>query len=76
MNQLTIEELSILALYRSETRLDTLRNMYQAPIQEMDDDVQTIFLSARKKLKTMSEEDYQKLDFRDTLLIEEDVANG
>lgn len=76
MNQLTIEELSILALYQTETRLDTLRNMYQAPIQEMDDDVQTIFLSARKKLKAMSEEDYQKLDFRDALLIEEDVANG
>jgi hypothetical protein len=54
MNQLTIEELSILALYQTETRLDTLRNMYQAPIQEMDDDVQTIFLSARKKLKAMS----------------------
>ena len=42
----------------------------------MDDDVQTIFLSARKKLKAMSEEDYQKLDFRDTLLIEEEVAYG
>ena len=76
MKHLTIEELSILALYQTETRLDTLRNMYQAPIQEMDDDVQTIILSARKKLKAMSEEDYQKLDFRDTLLIEEDVANG
>lgn len=76
---LTIEELSILSLYRGETRLDTLRNMYQAPVQEMDDAVRPLYLRARGKLKAMQEQDFQALDFRDTLLMEddeEDVAYG
>lgn len=76
---LTIEELSILSLYRGETRLDTLRNMYQAPVQEMDDAVRPLYLRARGKLKAMQEQDFQSLDFRDTLLMEddeEDVAYG
>lgn len=76
---LTIEELSILSLYRGETRLDTLRNMYQAPVQEMDDAVRPLYLRARGKLRAMQEQDFQALDFRDTLLMEddeEDVAYG
>lgn len=76
---LTIEELSILSLYRGETRLDTLRNMYQAPVKEMDDAVRPLYLRARGKLKAMQEQDFQALDFRDTLLMEddeEDVAYG
>ena len=76
---LTIEELSILSLYRGETRLDTLRNMYQAPVQEMDDAVRPLYLRARDKLRAMQEQDFQALDFRDTLLMEddeEDVAYG
>ena len=79
MNQLTIEELSILSLYRGETRLDTLRNMYQAPVKEMDDAVRPLYLRARDKLRAMQEQDFQALDFRDTLLMEddeEDVAYG
>ena len=75
---LTIEELSILSLYRGETRLDTLRNMYQAPVQEMDDAVRPLYLRARDKLRAMQEQDFQALDFRDTLVEddEEYVAYG
>ena len=69
---LTIEELSILSLYRGETRLDTLRNMYQARVKEMDDAVRPLYLRARGKLKAMQEQDFQALDFRDTLLMEDD----
>ena len=78
MNNLTIEELSILSLYRGETRLDTLRNMYQAPVKEMDDAVLPLYLRARDKLRAMQEQDFQALDFRDTLVEddEEDVAYG
>lgn len=75
---LTIEELSILSLYRGETRLDTLRNMYQAPVQEMDDAVRPLYLRARDKLRAMQEQDFQALDFRDTLVEddEEELAYG
>ena len=78
MNNLTIEELSILSLYRGETRLDTLRNMYQAPVKEMDDAVRPLYLRARDKLRRMQEQDFQALDFRDTLVEddEEDVTYG
>lgn len=73
---LTIEELSILSLYRGETRLDTLRNMYQAPVQEMDDAVRPLYLRARGKLKAMQEQDFQALGFRDTLLMEDDEEDA
>ena len=79
MNNLTIEELSILSLYRGETRLETLRNMFRAPEQEMAEGIRLTYLNARKKLNDMSEESFQKLDFRDTLLADEDeeeVAYG
>lgn len=72
MKNLTIEELSIISLYRAGTRKETLRNMFRAPVQEMDEAIRPMYLSARKMLNDMSESDFQKLDFRDTLLADED----
>ena len=72
MNNLTIEELSIISLYRASNRKETLRNMFRAPVNEMDEAIRPMYLSARKQLNDMSESDFQKLDFRDTLLMDED----
>lgn len=76
MRNLTIEELSIISLYRAGTRKETLHNMFRAPVQEMDDDIRPMYLSARKKLNAMREAEYQALDFRDTLLMDEDEEDA
>ena len=76
MKNLTIEELSIISLYRAGTRKETLRNMFRAPVQEMDEDIRPMYLSARKKLNAMSETDFQNLDLRDTLLMDEDEEDA
>lgn len=76
MKNLTIEELSIISLYQADTRKETLRNMFRAPVQEMDEAIRPMYLSARKKLNAMSEDDFQNLDFRDTLLMDEDEEDA
>ena len=50
--------------------------MYQAPVQEMDDAVRPLYLRARGRLRAMQEQDFQALDFRDTLLMEDDEEDA
>ena len=71
-----MKNLTIISLYRAGTRKETLRNMFRAPVQEMDEDIRPMYLSARKKLNAMSEADFQNLDFRDTLLMDEDEEDA
>lgn len=70
---LTMDELSVIALYIGETKKETEENMYNVSVARIDDsDMKELFLRARRKLRTMSNEEYDQLDFNRALIADED----
>lgn len=71
---LTMDELSVIALYVGATKQETERNMYSVSVAKIDDpDVKELFFNARRKLRSMSEEEYDQLDFNDALIADDEV---
>lgn len=72
MTKLTLDELSIIALYRCEERQETEQTMYAVPVALLETDMQELFRNARRKVRQMTDEEFNALDFRDALIADED----
>jgi hypothetical protein len=68
---LTLDELSIVALYREQNRQQTLKNLYAVPISMVEPDLQELFRSTKSKLHGMTDEEFDALDFQNALLAED-----
>lgn len=73
MMAVTMEELSMIALYRQGSRSDTQNVMYAVPVTLISPELQEMFRSARRKVREMSDEEFDALDFRDALIADTDA---
>lgn len=73
MMAVTMEELSMIALYRQGSRSDTQTVMYAVPVTLISPELQEMFRSARRKVREMSDEEFDALDFRDALIADTDA---
>lgn len=72
MMEVTLEELSVIALYRQGDRSDTLSEMQSVPVHLISPELQELFRTARRKVKEMTDEEFSALDFRDALIAEDE----
>lgn len=72
MMEITLEELSVIALYRQGDRSATLSEMKSVPVTLISPELQELFRTARRKVKEMTDEEFSALDFRDALIAEDE----
>ena len=72
LDDLTLDERSLVALYRGTTRAETLANLNAVPVNRIDPALQERFRSARRKVHNMTDEAFAVLDFWDVLVAEEE----
>lgn len=73
---LTLDELSILALYQSESKKEVLARMRRIPPEEINAAILPCFVSALQKLGSMTEVEYHALDFADVLIMDEEGSDA
>lgn len=68
MVQVTMDELTMIELYRRETQQATIREMDAIQASDIEDEqLRSIFCSAREKLRRMSQSEFSRLEFWNTL---------
>lgn len=68
MVQVTMDELTMIELYRRETQQATIREMDAIQASDIaDEQLRSIFCSAREKLRPMSQREFSRLEFWNTL---------